>query len=125
MGEHMVSIKSIVAVYGSLRMGCHNHYLLKESEFLGQFRTDPEFRMMDLGDFPAIIKNGDTSIVMEVYSVNPKTMAALDFLEGYPQFYNREKISTPYGDAWYYFLAGNAEGYSNVEIRSGDWLEGS
>ena len=118
----MNKILNKVAVYGSLRKGLHNHCVLEDSPLLGTFVSKPEWTMLSLGSFPALVPGGDTPIVMEVYEVDPEVFASLDMLEGYPSFYDRETIETPMGDAWVYFLA-DAEGYGNTIVPSGDWME--
>lgn len=108
-----------VAVYGTLRKDCGNDYLLKDSVFLGQFRTDPKYTMYDAG-CPFVSRGGQDSITVEVYAVDQYTLKNLDRLEHYPSLYNRIQIPTPWGDAWMYvmedfFLAGADY------VASGDW----
>jgi len=107
-----------VFVYGTLKKGHPNSYLLETSELLGTFKTKPVFTMYSLGMFPAISLVGKTAISGEVYSVDEDTFKRLDILEGYPSFYNRTKIDTTHGEAWVYFLD-DREGITVVE--SGEW----
>ena len=78
--------------------------------------------MLDLGPFPGVILEGDTTLTVEVYEVDEPTFQNLDMLEGYPSFYNRKQVDTSKGAAWIYFLEGR-EGYSNAYIPSGDWTK--
>jgi gamma-glutamylcyclotransferase (GGCT)/AIG2-like uncharacterized protein YtfP len=40
-------------VYGSLKRGQHHHYyLLRDSKFLGSFRTAPKYRLFNAGPYP-------------------------------------------------------------------------
>ena len=95
----------LVLVYGSLRQGHWNNYLLEDSEFLGTHNLRVPFFMVDLGSFPALIKDKHTSkIMMELYAVDDVTMDRLDQLEGYPHFYGRTQLETEMGPAWVYFL---------------------
>lgn len=68
--------------------------------------TQPKFSMWDLGPFPAVSFRGNLSISGEVWLVNQDVMNYLDFIEGYPGFYGREKISTMEipGKHWIYYL---------------------
>ena len=101
---------TLVFVYGSLKKEYHNHLLLEKSKYLGQYSTNPEFSMYDLGDFPAITLMGNTKIYGEVYLVDEETFKRLDKLEGYPRFYNRKVIDVYPVDgsestkAWVYFI---------------------
>ena len=107
-----------VAVYGTLRQGFYNHRLLENSKFLGKTKTEPRFTMYGHG-IPWIVDGGSTQIVVEVYEIDTETFKSLDFLEGFPVYYNRELIDTEFGEAWIYFRY--IEGGFIVE--SGDWAE--
>lgn len=117
-----------VAVYGSLLKGFYNYdnFLKGKSEYVGSFQTDPIFNLIDMGTFPALTKEGSTSISMEVFDIDDIVLGDLDSLEGYNKgypeksFYNREKLSTPYGDAYYYVFNGDKRDNENI-ITSGNW----
>lgn len=119
----MDTAKGLVAVYGSLRKGLSNHRLLEQADFLGYTQTTG-FKMYSLGGFPFITHeqaNEQDIITIEVYAVTQEEMRRLDGLEGYPSFYNRELIDTPYGKAWIYFIDGERDGYPSV--TDGDWFK--
>lgn len=107
----------LVAVYGTLRKGFHNHVLLEGSKFLGETKTEPKFNMYG-NLIPWITNNGDTSIAIEVYEVEEETFQRLDWLEGYPNYYDRQVIDTEFGEAWIYFRWYTA---AENKISSGDW----
>jgi gamma-glutamylcyclotransferase (GGCT)/AIG2-like uncharacterized protein YtfP len=115
----------LIAVYGSLRKGLYNHVLIEKSTYVGKFDTLPEYNLYDLGSYPALTKDGNTSIVVEVYRVNEKTLVDVDRLEGYRKdnlgscHYVREKIDTPFGEAYIYVFPHSVSGY--VKVTSGDW----
>lgn len=120
--------RHIVAVYGSLRQGLHNHRLLQaiDVEYLGKGLTNNTALLYNLGAFPAItqptLNRGAEKIVVEVYAVGEQTFKSLDRLEGYPDFYDREQVGVTLdnGDtheAWVYFLH-NERG---VVIAANDW----
>ncbi|CAG0912004.1 unnamed protein product, partial [Cyprideis torosa] len=60
-------LKHRVFVYGTLRSGQANHYLLSTSVFLGEYRTLARYSMRDLGAYPGVVA-GRTAIVGEVYA---------------------------------------------------------
>lgn len=92
-----------VFVYGTLRAGQSNHYLLEQARFLGPCRLASGYRLYDLGAYPAV-KKSDTgnALVGEVYNIDRRTLAVLDKLEEYPVEYTRELVETDYGLAWIY-----------------------
>lgn len=109
----------LVAVYGSLRAGMGNHRVLGASTKVGSCKVQG-WVMRSLGGFP-YIHHGEGEIVIEVYEVNALTSARLDGLEGYPSFYNREQIDTPFGKAWIYFIEDRS--HTAPLVTSGDWVQ--
>jgi gamma-glutamylcyclotransferase (GGCT)/AIG2-like uncharacterized protein YtfP len=111
-----------VFVYGTLRAGESNHGLLAGARFVGLARTRPEFRMFDLGPYPAITAEGSTAIEGEVYEVDDAMRARLDRLEGHPTMYTRTPIVLADGSAAEAYLMSAARLRRYAEIRSGNWL---
>lgn len=103
--------------------GESNHEFLKGAEFVCETRTKPEFSLYDLGQYPAAVKNGTTSITGELYNVNDDMLKRLDTLEGYPTFYTRKHIKLENGDNVIIYLLPEkfALKLSRGEITSGDW----
>jgi len=63
------------------------------AEFVGEGITSDNIHdIFDLGSFPAVTE-GKYKIKGEVYAVDDETFEYLDAIEGYPDFYNRKKIS--------------------------------
>ena len=97
-----------VFVYGTLMKDMPNHYLLKDSEFLGYSLVD-NLLLFDLGHFPGCVKlnfNSDSCVWGEVYNIDFLTLDNLDVLEGYPRLYNRDLVDTDYGVSYTYLYNG-------------------
>lgn len=111
-----------VFVYGSLKQGFYNHSVLYGATYLGDHNTDKEFKMLDLGSYPAVVNSPECgfSIYGEVYEVDQEGLDRLDHLEEYPAYYNRKTITTPYGEAWIYFIEDSST-YENSVVHSGNW----
>lgn len=105
-----------VFVYGTLKRGHGNHLLLCASRFLGKCHTPPAYSLHDLGFFPGLVRDGHMPIPGEVFEVDHDTLAALDVLEGYPRFYDRELIDTPYGAAWVYVYMGSVDDHPRIDV---------
>ena len=76
----------------------------------------PDYDLIDLGSFPAVIKNGTYKIQGEVWEVSDEVMEQLDAIEGYPDFYQRELTHTTMGKAHMYYLNRDAfTGLNNEE----------
>lgn len=124
----------LYAVYGSLRKGGSNHRHLegKDVELVGHFITEPKYEMLSVQDrFPALLTDGNTSITLELYTVNSEVVEdALDRLEGYNpnasdprhNMYDKDIIDTPYGPAFIYFWNDHDSSHLNP-VDSGDWID--
>ena len=112
----------LVAVYGSLRAGLHNHCVLNGAEKVGNTSISG-YDMFSLGGFPYVLR-GDGKITIEVYNVtNDNTLDDLDCLEGYPTFYDRDDaVATEFGTASMYFMH-NHYTAGNPAVESGDWVK--
>tara|TARA_R100001443_G_scaffold21957_1_gene34163 strand:- start:2045 stop:2404 length:360 start_codon:yes stop_codon:yes gene_type:complete len=114
----------IIFVYGTLRMGYHNHRLIVDCEFIDVARTVNNYAMYANG-IPYVSENEQVSqIYGELYLVKPKILFNLDMLEGHPSWYKRKKVpietlSGKIYNAWLYF---NETKTDNL-ITSGDFTE--
>ena len=77
-------------VYGTLRAGQIAHGMLAGARFLGR-RAAPGYRLVDLGDYPAIVP-GEGSVPGELYEVDDETLAAIDRYEEHPTLFVRFAI---------------------------------
>lgn len=119
----------LVFVYGTLRARQSNHRVM---ERVGAVRvskdavsTEPAFTMRDLGAYPAIFRDGSTSITGEVYEVDDDGLRELDIFEGVPTLYSRERVRLTDGTkAWAYVMKGRTQQRQHGnEVISGDWVE--
>lgn len=92
-----------VFVYGTLLSGENNHGLLARAWLLGEWSTPPRFILYDFGPYPILCTRGTQSVAGEVYRIDPAILKKLDELEDYPDHYDRARITTPWGPAWFYF----------------------
>jgi len=115
--------KHTVFVYGTLRQGHNNHYLLDTSRWLDYSVTINKYAMFEQG-IPFVSKKIKlTPIIGEVYEVSDDVLKWLDMLEGHPNAYKREKIDVKLNftnevvKAWLYFYP-NPKG---TVVDSGDY----
>lgn len=104
-----------VFVYGTLKKGQPNHHILDSPGcyFIGEasLPTD-QWEMYNLGAYPAItMATGPCEKIRgEVYEVDEKTFNKLDWLEGYPDLYDRAWEVIEYDSpkeldwAWVYYM---------------------
>ena len=97
-----------IFVYGTLKKGFSNHYLLEGSEWVGAAKTLEKYSLYASG-IPFVFKGEAVShIYGELYRVDELTLKIIDRLEGHPEWYWREKdqFETKEGrtvTAWLYF----------------------
>lgn len=116
----------LVFVYGTLKRGQRNHYLLAGAEYLGPASTEPKYRLIDCGPYPALLDDvkrcgpevEPLAVAGEVYRIDAATLAALDRLEDEGRLYRRAVIEVLMVDggaccqtprtrpAWTYFWLG-------------------
>lgn len=119
---------ALYAVYGTLRQGFGNNRLLqnKYSEYLGTQRLEAPFRMVSMGGFPGMIATDMAhchNITIEVFRVSsPDVEQSLDWLEGYPGWYDKQTIETQWGTAFIYTQTEEQVGHRPA-VESGDWKE--
>ena len=115
----------LVFVYGTLLSGePNNKHYLGNSERMGN-EVVSGFTMISVGNFPACIQNpnSEVSILGEVWKIDEETLKRLDYLEGYPHFYNRVEVDTFAGKAWMYCFPETKLNDSVHVISSGSWKE--
>lgn len=112
---------TLVFVYGSLRRGEQNHWHLDGCLLIREARTEPGFRLYDLGAYPAMVAGGRGSVVGEVYAVGPEALAALDRLEGHPRYYQRQVVRLADGQAVESYLMQESKVDGRRLVPHGDW----
>jgi gamma-glutamylaminecyclotransferase len=81
-----------VFVYGTLKSGFSNHYLLMGSEFFGAAATVQTYKMIEIG-FPVIMPDPEGKpLAGEIYTVDDETLARLDQIEREGSSYDRTLI---------------------------------
>jgi gamma-glutamylcyclotransferase (GGCT)/AIG2-like uncharacterized protein YtfP len=123
-----------VFVYGTLKKGHPLHILLergKEVEFIGRNYINESILMVDMGNYPALVwdelnPDDKRKLFGEVYTVDPETLASLDYAEGHPHYYKRHKIRTadakyPRRKCWTYILTAEAADYAENVIEDSVW----
>lgn len=74
--------KTLVFVYGTLKRGLSNHGWLRGQTFVDEARTQPSYRIFDLGGYPGMVEAVDgVSVVGEVWEVDAAGLQGLDVLE--------------------------------------------
>ena len=110
-----------IFVYGSLMQGFYNHSILYGAQFIKNGITKRDYILYDLGGFPGMIKDGNNSILGEIYEVDPATLIMLDGLESHPDFYKRTPIELGDGTKVQAYILNESYLRNYPVIKSGDW----
>lgn len=141
--------KPRVFVYGSLKKGQGNDVFLQTdgAEYLGRAALEVPAKFINFGGFPGVVRKFQIdndidkaspslwkdrptrTIVGEVYAVDEATFTGLDFLEGYPSFYQRHKYKLTHTgskdadgtSAWMYTLPDTEEYNRMQEVKTPHW----
>ena len=126
--------KKLIAVYGNLRKGCKDNYeYLRHSEYLGVFESLPEYKFLDIGNYPALIK-GSGSVIIEVYEVSEQSFNEISEYECCFNYNSttlndkysltkQEKINTPFGEAVIFMYSKPEDVDHAPVITNGDWCD--
>lgn len=120
-----------VFVYGSLRSGEYNNYLLARSTKICD-ATVRGFDLYSLGAFPAVIpsSNSDVEVIGEVFNVDPLDLAVINRMERGAGYTVHEVAATPIAEPAkpqhaiiYVFSDSNWLKHIGELVPSGDWLK--
>ncbi len=113
--------RELVFVYGTLRCGGSNHFRMAGAEFVesGVLRG----RLYRIDWYPGLVLDASGDEVSgEVFSVDRKTLAALDEFEGHEYRRIQATVKTPYGvpiKAWMWEWLMPVD--ESQRISGGDW----
>lgn len=85
-----------IAVYGSLRKGMCNHALLHKdgAQYVKTKIFEIPFKMIPYSSYPALIPDDkNNKIEMEIYDVDDNVYRMVEYLEGYPSFYDKASVT--------------------------------
>lgn len=117
-----MTMTTYVFVYGTLKKRFSNHHFLEGAKFVKKAITKPLYKMYNCGYYPCIVDCPNGNVIHgEIYQIDNQILSRLDYLEGYPQLYDRKLIQLQdYNNpVLAYFF--NFD-YTNLkEIESGIW----
>jgi len=94
----------LLAVYGTLRKGLWNHYLIEGSRLVWEGYVELPYKMIvfEHSLVPALVPSSERHrIYVEVYEVSEELLEELDWFE---LGYKRVLVDTPVGRAWIYVI---------------------
>ena len=111
-----------VFLYGSLMRGEPAEWRMAGCEFVEEAETTAGFALLDLGDYPGMIRGGPGTVTGEVWEVPPQALPGLDEYEDHPVLYLRQEIVLANGSRVQAWLYCDPEAPA-LSIPSGNWRE--
>lgn len=84
----------LLFVYGTLMRGGCRHHFLDGQPYLGPARTQPEYALYHLGDYPGMVEQQADGLVVsgELYRVPASLLPDLDQTEGAPSLFRLQPV---------------------------------
>jgi gamma-glutamylcyclotransferase (GGCT)/AIG2-like uncharacterized protein YtfP len=108
-------------VYGWLLPGERDHELLIASRHLGPARTPPEYYLVELNTFPALVRGGRVAVSGELYLVDTATLLKIDVKKEHPVLFQRSTIELAGEERAETYLMTLDQVRGRRRIGSGDW----
>ena len=109
-------------VYGTLCAGQPAHHLLRGARLVAQARTEPRYRLVDMGGYPALVPGGTIAVRGEIYEVDERLLPELDAYEDVPELYQRVTLQVGGMEAFVYLLPERFAA-GRRELPTGDWRD--
>tara|TARA_R100001082_G_scaffold37374_1_gene19654 strand:- start:1846 stop:2265 length:420 start_codon:yes stop_codon:yes gene_type:complete len=121
-----------IFVYGTLKQHQPNFTIIKGGWFCGVGKLDKSngYRMVSLGAFPALIPadpDESQDINGEIWDIDKEQFKNVEYLEGYPTFYDRDKLMVKDSqgkehECFVYFLPDRLGSQELKSVDKGTWL---
>src|SRR5688500_9142066 len=111
----------LVFAYGSLREREPDHAALEGAEFLGTTHTVPNYRLVDLGVYPAMLELAGLRDLDELFAVAREIRPRLDVLKEVPVLFQRVAISLEDGRVAEAYVMREQQVRGRRRLRVEDW----
>jgi gamma-glutamylaminecyclotransferase len=113
--------KTLLFDYGSLLPGERDHELLAGAHRVGPACTPPEYYLVELNAFPALVRGGRIEVKGELYEVDAATLLSIDLRKENPVLFKREAIRLAGGELAEAYLMTLDQVRGRRRLNSGDW----
>ena len=95
--------------------------MIASAKKLFEAQTKPEYELIDLGEYPALVGGGQTAVKGAVYEIEPALLHVLDDFEDHPDLYLRTEIELSHGELVETYLFPRTRLWAQTRVDSGDW----
>jgi gamma-glutamylaminecyclotransferase len=107
--------------YGSLMQGERDHALVASAEFVGRVTTEPKYKLVDVGPYPALITGGTLAVEGELYVVDAKQRFATDVKYECPVLFHRIAVALEDGTTADAYAMREDQVRGKRRLFYGDW----
>jgi len=121
------SVDELLFVYGNLKLGFDNNYLLKDAILVDRNAILQGYAMYLLINKPGIVECQSHNAYGELYKVNNAILTNLDILENPSKFFRQKlyiKSGISYVHSWVFIYNSNLYNKKLI-IKSGKWSHNS
>ncbi len=113
---------SLIFVYGTLKPGYYNNYLLNGQKNLGKITVNIPYKMATNGSFPCLYPSQNQDVTGFLYEVDEKALERIYSLEGYSgtrgdekNWYDTDDVETPHGSAEFFYFNQKPNSWTDVK----------
>jgi len=114
-----VRVAHLVFVYGTLMKGELHHTTIAHARFLRPAETLPAYELVQIDYYPALLPDGKSRVLGELYEVDDQTLERLDALEEVPSYYERRTIELADGSSAFAYVMPRERAEKGSPIPSG------
>ena len=103
--------------------GERDHGLLAHATLVGPARTRPEYHLVDLGIYAALIADGDVSVLGELYLIDRKSLFSVDVSKQCPVLFERLRITLEDGSNADAYLMPEERVRGKRRLKGGSWRD--
>lgn len=111
----------LLFVYGLLLQGEREHALLSGAQLLGEARTQPQYTLVDLDFYPALLAGGQVSVVGELYAVTRQLRFELDVHHQCPALFRRISVELEDGRRAETYAMDDDKVRGKRRLKGGSW----
>jgi len=108
-------------VYGLLLRGEREHALLEGATLLGEVRTLPQYTLVDLDFYPALLAFGTVSVLGEVYAVSRHLRYLADVHHECPALFERVTVGLADGTQAETYVMDEGKVRGKRRLKEGSW----
>jgi gamma-glutamylaminecyclotransferase len=115
---------ALLFAYGTLRQGEIQHALLEGARFLRLVSTPPEFLLVEVAPYAALVRGGTTAVAGELYEIEESALQRrIDVERQVPQLFTRETIELADDSSAEAYLLTMDQVRGRRRLAHGDWKQ--